>query len=101
MNEELKLWGVLDSSLFSTLTDQQKKEFLTRDANDLLPKLIKTSIFETEEEKEKELSRKYDVSVQYKLMGKGYSHEGTVKAEMLYSGKKGATLISYIVLNKD
>lgn len=101
MNETLELWGVLDSRLFSTLSKEEQKEFLTRDANDLLPKLVKLSPVLTDAQRREAMQKEYDVTVGYKLIGQYYSNQGTVKAEMLYSEEKGARLISYIILDKN
>ncbi len=101
MNDTLKLWGVLDSRLFSTFTNEEQKEFLIKDANDLLPKLVKLSPVLTDAQRKEAMQKEYDVTVGYKLIGQYYSNQGTVKAEMLYSEEKGARLISHIILDKN
>jgi hypothetical protein len=76
------MWSVLDAERWKKMTEAERKNFIIKNANSILPKLIHMDL---SKESSDELKREYIVSCVYTLLSSHYEHKGAVMVSLFWS----------------
>ena len=89
------MWSVLDAERWQKMTEAERRNFIIKDANKILPKLIHMDL---SKESSDELKREYFVTCVYTLLSSQYERKGSVMVSLFWS-RAGHAKIQDITLS--
>jgi len=90
MMKRLAFYGAMNADKWNELSDDKKREYMVKHANETLPRLVK---IDPKENPDKEMTRVYAVSSSHDLLDCHYNHQGMVVCRMEWSRQDGAKLL--------
>ena len=91
-NPRLGLTGVINAEKWMEMDDRKRREWVVKHANQILPKLVHMDL---NKDPSKELTKVYDVTARYTLIGSHYNQRGEALFEMEWSRAAKAKIVDY------
>ena len=91
-NPRLGLTGVVNADMWAKMDDRKRREWVVKHANQVLPKLVHMDL---KKDPSKELTKVYDVTACYTLMGCHYNQRGKVLYELKWSRAAKAKIVNH------
>ncbi len=91
-NPRLGLTGVINAEKWMEMDDRERREWVVKHANQILPKLVHMDLMK---EPHAELTKLYDVTARYTLLDCRYNQRGDVLFELEWSRAAKAKIVDY------
>lgn len=84
--------GVINADMWAKMDEKKRREWVVKHANQVLPKLVHMDL---KKEPSAELTKIYDVTARYTLLGCCYNQHGEVLFELEWSRAAKAKIVDY------